>query len=285
MPEDKIPVAVVEDLKSKFPNAQDIIYKTVERDKLWEATFMENGKNYYSALGTQGVMVSYLLLTAAPSGTFASILEKVSLPKGKFSDFKENTSTSSSNNAQELTAKYTLDSTAYIFSWFPLDATRKKYVVQMRYFSKFDYTTHLVGDLPTRAQNIIKDNALIHKSARIFVNEANEKTYHSLEHDAANNQLDYLFDHRGNSIYSSRNFQGTYTKTAEFPQFAQDYMATHAQQFANFPIQSGVRFEESGQTGYRFILYRAYPFLETYYLYFNDSGTITYLTYEALVTL
>ncbi|MPR34770.1 hypothetical protein [Salmonirosea aquatica] len=283
MTEDQIPVAAIENLKSKFPNAQEIIYKTVE-DKLWEATFVENGKNYYSALDTNGVLVSYVLLNTVPSGTFSSILEKVSLPKGEFSNFRENTSVSISNNAQELSAKYTLDSTAYLFSWFPLDASRKKYVVQMRYFSKFDYTTNLVSNLPVRAQNIIKDNALIHKNARIFVNEANEKTYESLEHDAANNQLDYIFDHRGNSIYSSRNFQGTYAKTAEFPQFAQDYMAAHAQQFTNFPIQSGVKFEESGQVGYRFILYRAYPFLETYYLYFNNSGTLTYLTYEALVT-
>lgn len=282
--QENIPASVIEDLKSKFPNAQQVVYKAIEEDKLWEATFISDSKKYYAALATSGVVASYILSSGISSSIFDLIVEKISFPRGSFSNFRENTRLSNTGTSPELSAKYVIDSKDYIFTWFPLDNSRKKFVIQIQDYYKFNYTTNIFNNLPPNSQKIFKNNNLAQRESTIYLNEANEKTYRSVGLSADNKTVDYLFNHNGNILYSSQNFTITYNKSADFPAFAQQYLATNETQFKNFPIQSGVKFEDNGQIGYRFILYKAYPNLETYYLYFDESGKLTFLTYEALVT-
>ena len=285
MPEDEIPAWVIENLKTKFPDAQQAVYKAIEENRLWEATFVSDNKKYYAALATNGVVVSYVLFGSISSDIFDSIVKKTSFPKGEFLNYRENTTQLSNSTVPELSAQYVVDAKQYLFTWYPFDNSRKKYVVRIEKYYKFNYTTNIFSNLPLNGQKLFKDNNLVQRENTTYVDESNKKRYWSVGLSADNKTVDYFLNHEGGILYSSLNFTATYNKSADFPPFAQEYIATNAQQFMNFPIQSGVKFEDNGQIGYRFILYKASPNLETYYLYFDASGKLTYLTYEALIAV
>lgn len=280
-PQELVPELVISVLRDSLPGAENIVFKTVEENKLWEATYKRQSQQYYSAINRTKIIATYKLLGDTVKSVLRQATDLVSLRNAQLSEFKEKERGGNMNVSEEFSSKYLFDNQSYLLTWVPaVGNSGRSYVMNLDKFSKFGFITLDMSDLPAAVQTVYQARNLSHQGTKVYIGESNEKIFRSVG-SVGSKSYEFIFDHAGRVIYSPYNITERYNALNLIPQFAQGYI-TAKKQFEGFSLLSGEKFEEAGQVGYKFSLLKSTPFAESYFLFFDNSGNLKYLTYNVV---
>lgn len=225
-PGTEIPETVVKVVKAKFPKAEDLVFKPILEEKIWEVK-LKSDADRYSSLVDYGKM--WETFKEVPGGVPAALteaLQKTRFAGGTLSDYTTAFFATTANNKLVFNHK----GEVYSFEWSGV-VPSSPYAMFDR--MKYRIATYDFADLPGFVADTIKaiPGAKFFKGYT-FVGMDDSKMYHAMVTVSYNQyaeNVSMLFDSKGKLLWSSTKFieigvTGTASNLQTVPQPIQDYL-------------------------------------------------------------
>ncbi|SEJ00237.1 hypothetical protein SAMN05216327_105216 [Dyadobacter sp. SG02] len=279
-PQETLPESIIKVMSSAYPDATDATFQAIEKDKLYEVYYKLNGNPFYAALNTKKILSVYRMHGGLPDSLKQSLPVR-SVSGGEVDTFKE--SEPRVVNPKVFFARYIWNSRDYLLTWVehvPVNDF-SKYAVQLEPYFKFAY---IIGKddlsaLPARAGSFLEREKLRFATARISVNEKNEKEYKVNALTASSTSYDFTFDASGNLINTIYRAEAFYYNIDEYPEKIQNFVKS-SPAFASMKILEGYKFSDPIGTGYGMTLQGTN---ENCQLVFDQGGNFVSMTYNTTI--
>ncbi|MCF0070184.1 hypothetical protein LZD49_06855 [Dyadobacter sp. CY261] len=276
IPPENLPESVIKVMSNAFPDATDATFQTVEKDKLYEVYYKLKGDPFYAALNTEKILSVYRMYGAVPDSMQQS-LPVQGVQGGKADLYKEPVPQPSKQNI--FTARYAWNNLDYLLTWFPNAPTNPiKYLVKLEPYSKFSYTIYQDEryTLPAQIISFLEREKLRFTSAKISLNEKNEKQYLMSATTASSTNYEFTFDQSGKLINTIYRAEAFYYNIEELPDKIQTFIKSSSG-FSPMKIAEGYKFSDPVGTGY---VINMEGMNEQCWINFDQEGNFVNMTYQ-----
>ncbi|SDD57090.1 hypothetical protein SAMN04487996_101342 [Dyadobacter soli] len=279
IPPETLPEAIIKVMSNAYPDATDATFLAIEKDKLYEVYYNLKGNSFYAALNTKKILSVYRMHGALPDSMRQSLPAR-SVSGGVADTYKE--PDPQINDEKIFDSKYNWGSRNYLLTWVQNKASKPaKYQVRLEPYFKFSY---IIGKddlnaLPTPAGSFLEREKLRFATARISVNEKNEKEYEINAYTASSTNYDFTFDASGKLINTSYRAEAFYYNIDEYPEKIQNFVKGSTA-FATMKILEGYKFSDPTGTGYGMSLQGTG---EDARLIFDQDGNFVKMIYQTTI--
>ena len=284
---EEVPVSAIDAVTGQFPQAENIVFKTLEKNQVWQVNFTQKAARYSAATDQQMLLVAYQLDDRSVPDSLTSLVRNTVIEGGTFSNlrvqnyswFKDGT-----NNGQFIFADYNWRGNRYTFRWNVTNINGNiTYVTEMFPYYQLEYRTVTLADLPATIQESLKNQQADFSYAVVQTGQDTEKRYTLTVRQSANTPT-LTYNGEGTLVMAT-NSPNTqyYTAINQLPDPIQTYLR-------NTPELTG--FDLGGQ--FTILAKNSYGPVETYtvnlhkgretwFMTFNSNGELTTRSYLNLV--
>lgn len=255
-PYPEIPEATVKTVKDKFPKAEELVFKPVLEEKIWEVK-LKSGADRYTSLVDYGKM--WETFKVSPNGIPSALAE--SLAKTAFKDgtlSAHSTAYFATTTSNKLIYNYKGEN--YSFEWTGLTSNSNSSAT----FDRFLYrvTTYEIGDLPAAARDTIQSRpGMTFVSGSIWVGLDETKRYYVVANQKnvdRTDRISMIFDANGKLQWSGTDYFKTGAPDSSWQ--LETVPAEIEQYVAGVPELAGSQYESKrihsvrGRLSYYFVL-------------------------------
>ncbi|GAB4022216.1 hypothetical protein GCM10028773_34090 [Spirosoma koreense] len=226
--EGEVPVSAIEAVTGQFPQAKDMVFKTLEKNRVWQVAFSQNAARYSAATDQQLLLVAYQLADRSVPDSLTSLVRSTVIDGGSFSNLKvQNYSwfKDPANNGQFILADYDWRGTSYTFRWTVTNISgRINYVTEMFPYYQLEYRTVTLADLPTTIQESLRNLRADFNYAIIQVDGHAKKRYSVTVQQASNVIALTYNDEGGLTAVSNPQTTQYFSQTSQLPTAIQAYL-------------------------------------------------------------
>lgn len=286
-PTEEIPTSAIDAVTGQFPQAEGIVFKTLEKNQVWQVNFTQKAARYNAATNQQMLLVAYQVADRSVPDSLTSVVRNTVIDGGTFTNLRmQNYSwfKDTSNNGQFIFADYDWRGTRYTFRWTVTNLSGKTtYVTELFPYYQLEYRTVTLADLPSSIREPLKNQTLDFNYAVVQVDQQVKKRYGiTVKQNSNSFTLNYTDEGLLSSVSSSPTVQ-YFSEIGQLPTTIQAYLR-------NTPELAG--FGMGGQ--FTLLAKNKYGMVETYtvnlqkgretwFLTFNSSGELTTRSYLNLV--
>jgi hypothetical protein len=183
-------------------------------------------------------------------------------------------------NPSVFYARYNWNNREYLLTWTKYNPAGNlyKYAVQLEPYFKFAY---IIGKedlsaLPAPAVSFLEREKLRFATAKVSINEKNEKEYEVNAYTASSTSYDFTFNASGKLINTVYRAEAFYYNIDEYPEKIQNFVKG-SPAFASMKILEGYKFSDPIGTGYGITLQGT---SENCHLVFDQDGNFVSMTYN-----
>jgi len=265
-----IPDQVVALFEDQFPGAVQTTIKVVEKDKIWEAYYSVNARNFYAALDSNAVLASYQLISPAVPDSIQTAVSKLAIRGGTLSDYR--CDCDKPTGLPQYYAKYRFQDVDYVLSW-TISRSPTQYVFEMVPYAKFDFQIETAQKLPANVIRYLNADNLVFRFGKISVNESNELKYSVYASSAASGD-EFIFDSKGAFVFSYYAKENAYTELKDLPAPVRNFIAST-------PYLTGFRFASGAfHHAYHFILLSE---RESYTILLDSNAKLLSLQFNGVI--
>ena len=180
-PTETIPAAAIQALTDQYPGAADMVFKTLEKDRVWQVNFTQKSARFNAATSPQKLLIAYQLQTQSVPDSLASLVRNTVLDGGTFTNLRvQNYSwfKDGGNNGQFIFADYDWQGNRYTFRWTVTSINGKiTYVTELFPSNQLEFRTETLLDLPLVVQQSMTAQGASFSYALVTVDAQNKKQY------------------------------------------------------------------------------------------------------------
>ncbi|GAB3800081.1 hypothetical protein GCM10028819_24670 [Spirosoma humi] len=285
--DDEVPSSAIQAVTEQFPQADEMIFKTVQKNQVWQVSFSQKATRYSAAANTQRLLVAYQTENRSVPDSLSSLVRNTVIDGGTFSNLRvQNYSwfKDDSNNGLFVFADYDWLGNRYTFRWTitTINATTT-YVTELFPYYQLEYRTTTLADLPAIIQESITRQPGEFSFATVQLDLQGKKRYAiSLKQSSSTRQLQYTDEGVLISVYDPGQLQSLSALT-QLPMPIQTYIQ-HTPELAGFGL--GGQFTMLAKTSYNQL--ETYQVTlqkgkQTWFMLFNGQGELLKRTYLNLV--
>ncbi len=180
-PSDGVSPNAIRAVTSRFPQAKEMIFTSLERDRVWQVNFNQQQAQYRAVTNQQTVLLADLLTTQAVPDSLALLVNNTVINGGTFTNLRAETYLwyrDSASADRFVFADYDWQGTRYTFRWTITNIKGNiTYVLEMMPYYQLEYRTASQFDLPTSIQQSIGDQLTSFDHAIVRVDGQGKKQY------------------------------------------------------------------------------------------------------------
>ncbi|MDR6805347.1 hypothetical protein J2Y45_002344 [Dyadobacter sp. BE34] len=225
-PATQIPEKVVNVVKAKFPKGEDLVFKPILEEKIWEVKLKSDAERYSSLVDYGKMWETFREVPGGVPAALTEALQKSRFASGTLSDYTTAFFATTANNKLVFNHR----GEVYSFEWSGVGPSTP-YAMFDR--MKYRITTYELGDLPGAVADTIKaiPGAKLFKGYT-FVGMDDSKMYFviaTVSYNQYAENVSMLFDGKGKLLWSSTKFieigvTGAISNLQTVPQPIQDYL-------------------------------------------------------------
>ncbi len=274
-PAETIPASAIQTVVGQFPQAGNIIFTPLEKNRVWQVSFEEKAVRYQAVTNQQLLLVAYQLANAALPDSLTAQLANTVVEGGTFSNLRVQNYAwfrSATNNGQIILADYEWRGNRYMFRWNITTLNGQiTYLTEMLPNTQLEYRTVTLADLPPLIQQSLVDQQVDFDNAEVQIDEQAKKRY-SLTVRQTNSVYTLTYDNAGQLVSAvNLNAAQRFTSVSQLPSAIQSYLSNTAE-LAGF-TPSG-QFSLLAKTQY------SYHNLETYSVNLQKGRQTWFLTFD-----
>lgn len=280
VPPETLPEAIIKVMSNAYPDATDATFQAIEKNKLYEVYYKLKGDPFYAALNTKKILSVYRMHGALPDSLQQSLPVR-SVSGGVADTFKE--PEPKVVEPKVFYSRYIWSNREYLLTWIQQNSTSNlyKYSVRLEPYFKFAY---IIGKedlsaLPAPAISFLEREKLRFATARVSINEKNEKEYKVNAYTASSTSYDFTFNASGKLINTVYRAEAFYYNIDEYPEKIQNFVKGSSA-FASMKILEGYKFSDPIGTGYGITLQGTN---ENCQLVFDQDGNFVNMTYNTAI--
>ncbi len=284
-PLDGVSPDAIRAVTSRFPQAKEMIFAALEKDKVWQVNFSQQQARYRAVTNQQTVLLADQLATQTVPDSLASLVNNTVIQGGTFTDLRAETYLwyrDSSSADRFVYADYTWQGTPYTVRWTITNIKGNiTYVLEMMPYYQFEYRTVSQLDLPTSIQQSIGEQLTSFDHAMVRVDGQGKKRY-SIAGQQKTSFVNLTYDDTG-TLISNSGTQQRLTSIGQLPVGIQTYIRD-APELADFGLAgqfAGImKSANNGIDTYSVVLQKG---RQTWFLVFSSEGQLLSRSYLNLV--
>lgn len=286
-PNETIPTTAIQALTDQYPGAAGMIFKTLEKGRVWQVNFTQKSARYSAATGLQKLLIAYQLETQSVPDSLASLVRNTAIDGGTFTNLRVQDYSwfkDVGNNGQFIFADYDWQGNRYTFRWTVTSINGKiTYVTELLPSNQLEFRTETLLDLPLAIQQSLTAQGAAFNYALVSVDTKNKKQYAVTVQQNAN-WYNLTYEENGQliAVSGSANAQ-YYSAINQLPGSIQTYLQQTPELagFSNsgqFSLLSKSQY--AGVTTYTVNLQKG---RQTWFMTFDEQGKLVRRTYLNLV--
>jgi hypothetical protein len=286
-PTETVPASAIQALTAQYPGATDMLFKTLEKGRVWQVNFTQKSARFSAATNPQKLLIAYQLQTQSVPDSLASTVRNTVLDGGTFTNLRVqnyNWFRDSGNNGQFIFADYNWQGNQYTFRWTVTSINGAiTYVTELLPSNQLEFRTETLLDLPLAIQQSLTAQGAVFGYALVTVDAQGKKQYVvSAQQNANYYTLTYEENGQLIAVSGSANAQ-YYSFINQLPASIQTYLQQTPELagFSNsgqFSLLSKSQY--AGVTSYTVNVQKG---RQTWFLTFNEQGQLVRRTYLNLV--
>ncbi|WP_420151429.1 hypothetical protein [Spirosoma sp.] len=285
--EENIPVSAIEAVTGKFPQAKELVFKTLEKNQVWQVNFSQNAARFSAATNQQRLLVAYQVENRSLPDSLTSLVRNTVIDGGTFSNLRLQNYFwygNATNNGQLILADYDWRGSRYTIRWNVSNVNgRITYVTEMLPYHQLEYRTETLANLPAIIQKSLQDQQADFNYAVVQVGQNTEKRYVLTVRQATNTPT-LTYNDEG-TLLGVTNLPNTqyYTAIDQLPSAIQTYLR-NTSELSGFDV--GGQFPLLSKTNYGTIetyTVNLQKGRETWFMTFNSNGELITRSYLNLV--
>lgn len=280
--EEEISKATASLIGDRFPDAANVTFRTIDKDRLWEARFDQGAVSYYAGLQTDKILAVHRLLgSSVPDSIDRIIRSNIPVARtGQLSDYRQELFIEGDTETSRYRAMLSVDGNDYLVKWnFNGSASNGKTRVQiaMHEYSIFEFDTDVRTEpLPPALKAFQDRTQYVVVKLKTKVLDVNKMHFHFVPE---NRDAAMVLDNEG-VLIGSYNFIEGYKTFDEFPLLLQVRIRYFGTQNYQTSVFSG-KFQEDNNTGYRILTWSD---TVTADFFFDQNGGLPSFNYGLAVT-
>ncbi|ARK09833.1 hypothetical protein A6C57_05485 [Fibrella sp. ES10-3-2-2] len=180
-PTETIPASAIQALTDQYPGAADILFKTLEKGRVWQVNFTQKSARFSAATSPQKLLIAYQLQTQAVPDSLASLVRNTVIDGGTFTNLRvQNYSwfRDGGNNGQFIFADYDWQGNRYTFRWNVTSLNSQiTYTTELLPSNQLEFRTETLLDLPPSIQQSLAAQGAVFSYALVTVDAQGKKQY------------------------------------------------------------------------------------------------------------
>ncbi|RYF46644.1 MAG: hypothetical protein EOO39_49475, partial [Cytophagaceae bacterium] len=87
-PTETVPASAIQALTDQYPGAADMVFKTLEKDRVWQVNFTQKSARFSAATNPQKLLIAYQLQTQSVPDSLSSTVRNTVLDGGTFTNLR-----------------------------------------------------------------------------------------------------------------------------------------------------------------------------------------------------
>lgn len=271
-----VPEQSVAAIRSRFPEASDLTFKTLTKGRIWDASFKMSNSRYRSVVDRTNILTTYGPVNDSLKDSLIHVLYQLSVRWGAISNIRQILpDKESSPKTTSFLADYTWSGNIWTAKiTFAEPGSGFYHGVSMFPQIDLEYVTTDLESLPDRAKEVLKEKSQWSGAVTVRLDKAGKRIYLAPF---------YRFDNEGVPYFAGLNHIVNYNSLEEISPNINDYFK-HTTSFTEFKFSSGSKFKDSSCAGYSMYLSNDHDGVsEMFHFIFSESGGIVSETYTASV--
>lgn len=277
---EQLPDSLIRIFNEAVPGAQEIVFKTLEKEWLYEVTYVLNGRKGYAGLDTSRILRNSRMVSAELPDSLKQFISGLALRNATVSELWEMVEPAQVN---KYFSKCVWGNREYILSYYVQDAgTSKLYQAILLPYSKFNVSLRAsdFSRLSIKTQQTLAAKKYSMGRGDLWVSGGSQDIYSLNVGPAPDSVTSYpmTFSKQGELLNAMPKDRQIYKTIEECPEGLQNYLRSNPP-FAAFIINSGYKFVDSGTTGYLLSLQSSLS-SEFTTLFFDGNFNLIFRTYN-----
>ncbi len=264
-----------------------MVFKTLEKNRVWQANFTQQSARYSAAANPQKLLIAYQLQTQSVPDSLSSLVRNTVIDGGTFTNLRVQDYSwfkDGGNSGQFLFADYDWQGNRYTFRWTVTSVNGKiTYVTELLPSNQLEFRTETLLDLPLVIQQSLTAQGATFSYALVTVDAQNKKQY-AVSVQQNNNYYNLTYAENGQLLTAtgSANTQ-YYSFINQLPASIQTYLQQTPElvEFSNSGQFSLLgKSQYAGVTTYTVNLQKG---RQTWFMTFDQQGQLVRRTYLNLV--
>lgn len=252
-----IPDSIGRLVSAKYPNASDLVMKTVVEHELWEARFTEDGVQYYLGLNPKKIVSEQRLIGPALPDSIESVFRNsipIKLDDAVFSDYREDLTNRITWETSEpmYSVKLTTGGKEYLVYWIRpyryASPSARPYLWWLIPYVKFFYTSNnsTSAEVPGVLSNFAAGKGFSTSMFWAWIFGDNSTQF--MVNDCCNN---FIIDQGGRILRSTQNVEPI-TSMDGFPETVVRHLSNMIPHIDDFQLigPENYKFTDGGASGY-----------------------------------
>jgi hypothetical protein len=266
-----VPESTAKLVIENFPNAKNVVLKTIKENELWEARFVEDDIQYYIGLNTREIVATHKLLSPTLPDSIQRIIRNY-IPIAKnaeLSDYQEDLMMNKPMpNTNYYRAIMVVDRSEYVIKWFSNGSILN---INMEDYCVFEFLTDVRYEaLPEVLTEFTKRTGYFVIGLKTRVLSENKLAFYFIPE----NRADYMILSEKGKLTGSYEGVEVYRSYGDLPKVIQEKLIYYGIQNYQLSVFC-FKFFEDNSTGYRILVYGGKG--GGYYLFFDEDGNVTSL--------
>jgi hypothetical protein len=277
---DQLPDSVVRIFNDAVPGAQQIVFKTLEKDWLYEVNYVLNDRKGYAGLDTKQILRNSRMVSAQLPDSLKQFVSALSLDNVTISELWE---VEMPGQSKQYYSKCTWGTRDYMLGYlFQNTSGNKVYQAMLLPYSKF-YVGLGRGDLfrlPAKTQQILAGKKYGLGGGGVWVSGGDDDIYSLNVGPAPDSLTSYsmTFHKTGDILNAFPRDRQIYKTIDECPEGLRNYLRYNPP-FSAFTLNNGYKFTDSGVSGY-FLSLQSSLSSESTSLFFDGDFNVIFRTYN-----
>lgn len=198
---DSLPEEAIQVVKTKYPEAATLVFKTLTDQKIWQVNFTNKADAYQSVVSKVSFLSNARMVNGDVPDSLLQVINQLSIKGGAFRNFRVVDPTPIDSNSQ-LMADYQWHGEDYTVKWVR-QRRNMAYTVFMYSRSSVEYVVDDTSVLPDKLIKFYQSTAVYKKVGRVkvYVDGTGKKMYRDVGSDAPYSTV-ALFNESGDPLFS-----------------------------------------------------------------------------------
>ncbi|GAB3752577.1 hypothetical protein [Spirosoma pomorum] len=237
--EETVPASAIRPVISRYPQATDLVFTSLEKNQVWRVTFQQQTTRYQAVTNQQLLLTAYQLAPAVSLDSLRATLKNTLIDGGTLSnirrqDYSWYRDVEPINNGAVLLADYVWRGNTYTVRWTSADVFgQMTYRTELLAPTQLDYYTVTLADLPLPIQQSLAEQQIGFTRARVQVDGQGQKQY-TLIVPQPNKTYTLTYNTAGQLVAAvTTNAAQRFTAVSQLPSSIQAYL-TRTPELAGF---------------------------------------------------